>query len=422
MAAFRSPSRPRLSRALLLLALAAAPAAAQYRAAGSDIAILPDRKSELETAMQQAPWHLGGLRVAPWIGVRDVSYVRELDAGGRQRPADLTATGGAGLRAYLPLGTHTIVAAHALPEYAWWQKEKDRNAVVGHYGLGLFSWGTRVQGELTARRVEEVAFLSSDVLVNEPIRDDEAAGSAQVRLFGSIGAYLAGTQVRTRVDATSGLTALDPAQALDRDTTQTRLGLRYLLRGDRGHLGAGALEERTKFLGANATRSNKGSSWYAESLLHGNHLDLSLQYDSRDLQPDGSAFPGYRAGNGQASLVLHPGWRVQYQLYGRRQLRYSALDLGSYLEESRSGAGLHFAVGKGGVQLFYETGDDDYFGTTPRHESVTARGGWLDIAIRRLNLRVGGRLTRFTPDGGGTREVREVIGALSLSFGQPGEW
>jgi hypothetical protein len=377
---------------------------------------------QLEKAIEEARWRLGDVRIAPWIGLRDVTYVRELDAQGREQQGDLNVTAGAGLKAYLKLGEHAMAAAHALPEYSWWQRQDERSAVVGRYGLGLFGWFNRLQGEVTARRVEAVDFLSSDLLVREAGRNDALAASGQLRLFGSIALFAASSTNRTRIDATSGLEPRDPAQLLDRDNTELRAGLRYLLRGNRGHLGAGVLQERTEFQGADAVRSNKGSSWYAESLVRGNHIDISLRYDQRNLEPDDSTFPGYDAANGLASVILHPGWRLQYQLYTRQELRYSAQSVGTYSEEQRTGIGIHSAIAKGGVQLFYERGDDDYFGTSTRHEEVTARGGWLDWSIRKLNLRLGSRRTRFTPDVGAEREVRELTAALSLTLGQPGEW
>lgn len=408
----------------LLLLVAAAPAAAQYREAGSELQVLPNRKDQLEKAMDEAPLHLGKARLAPWIGLRSIDYVRELDAQGRQRPGDWTATGGAGLRGYLKLGTHAIAAAHALTEYSWWRNQGERNAPLGHYGLGLFGWWNRVEGELTARREEDVSFLSSDLLVREPTRAEALAASAQVRVLGSIALFGGVTSDRTRIDATSDLTAVDPALLLDRDGTQMRAGLRYLLRGNRGYVGAGAFSERTEFQGtvSDAARSNKGSSWYAESQVRGNHIDISLQYDHRDLEADGSAFPGYSAGSGRALLSLHPGWRLRYQLYGSRQLQYSAQSLGTFLEEERKGAGVNLTIGKGGLQLFYETGGNDYFGTTARHEDVTARGAWLDFPIRRINFRVGTRQTDFEPAGGTKRTLREALGAATLSFGGPGDW
>jgi hypothetical protein len=309
-----------------------------------------------------------------------------------------------------------------MPEYVWWQRESDRNTAVGHYGLGLFGWFSRLEGEVTARSIEEVTFLSSDVLVREPIRNDEVAAKAQVRILGSLALYGGASTVRARVDATSDLTAVDPALLLDRDATQVRGGVRYLLRGKHGYVGAGVLSERTGFQAADAIRSNQGSSWYAETELRGNHIDAAVLYDYHDLEADDSTFPGYRNGGGRAAVILHPGTRLNSQIYALRALRYSAAEVDSYIEEERAGAALGYSLGKAGLELFYENGSDDYFGSSSRHEDVTAAGGWLDFSLRSLKFRVGGRETQFEPPGGPERKVREVLGSVSLSFGGPGEW
>ena len=102
----------------------------QYRPAGTGFEPYESRKDALTKAMQQARWNWGGLHVAPWIGLRDVTYQERGTAD--STAGELTATGGAGLKGYLPLGAHGMLALHALPEYAWWQKQSDRNTVVGH--------------------------------------------------------------------------------------------------------------------------------------------------------------------------------------------------------------------------------------------------------------------------------------------------
>jgi hypothetical protein len=418
----------RVARATLaasLLVATAAPAFAQYRTAGTGFELFPSRKDQLTKASEAARWTLGPLRVAPWLGLRDVTYVREQAISGGESRGDLTAPAGAGLKVYVPLGTHGMFSAHALPEYTWWRRQSDRNAVVGHYAVGAFLWGNRIEGEVTGRRAEEVTFLSSDLLVREPVRDDNVAAQAQIRLFGSIGAFVSGNLDRVRVNATSGLEPDDPAFLLDRDEDQVRAGARWLLRGERGYFGAGALQERTKFNDlAASVRSNKGSSWYGEVVVRGNHLDVNANVAQRDLKADGSTFPGYHGLNGNAAVILHPGWRVHLTGSAVRQLRYSALDIDRYVEEQRTGVSLNSAIGDGSLQLFYETGRDKYFGApaTPA-EDVDAYGASIEVRLfRYLSARVGSRRTHFSVPGGTDRTLREVTGALSLTLGQPGEW
>src|SRR5690242_10402067 len=89
-----------------LLVATAAPALAQYRTAGTGFELFPSRKDQLTKAADAARWNLGPLRVAPWLGLRDVTYVREQSPTGGSARGDLTATAGAGLKVYLPLGSH----------------------------------------------------------------------------------------------------------------------------------------------------------------------------------------------------------------------------------------------------------------------------------------------------------------------------
>src|SRR6185436_16755606 len=58
-------------------------------------------KERLEREISEAPHHLGPVRIAPLVGFRDVAYVRDLFADGTRTRSDVTATVGAGLRAYL---------------------------------------------------------------------------------------------------------------------------------------------------------------------------------------------------------------------------------------------------------------------------------------------------------------------------------
>ncbi|HEY4590640.1 MAG TPA: hypothetical protein VII86_15545, partial [Thermoanaerobaculia bacterium] len=94
------------------------------------------RQQELEHQVETARYHLGPVRVAPWATLRDIAYVRSLfTSSGVEQPADVTATVGAGFRAYLPNGAKATWIAQVLPEYVWWQKEVERRQLNGRYFL-----------------------------------------------------------------------------------------------------------------------------------------------------------------------------------------------------------------------------------------------------------------------------------------------
>jgi hypothetical protein len=429
----RSPAgrlRRRALAALVALLASLAPAAAQLTPAGTGAEIEASRQRQLEQALEEARWHLGPWRVAPWIGIHDVRLVRGEQTSSEDETAgkddsDLTATVGAGFRAYRPFRSEAMLAVHALPQYSWWQEDSDRNSVIGRYGVGFFGFFNRLQTEVSARRNEDLGFLSADRLVLQPIRSDSALASAQLRLAGSTALFGSTTLDRTRVLDTDAELAKDASPLLDRDRQEARVGLRYLLRSDRGYVGAGALTEQTDFVDAELERSIEGTSWYAEAALRGNNMDITLEYDQRELEAqEGGEFPGFSGSTGEAVLALHPGHRLRYQLYGRRGLGYSAAAVERYVEEQRVGAGVQMGLGRGELAVFYEQGEDRYFGETDLTEDVTGYGATLGFRVGRfLVLSVGGRTTRFEPSTGADREIREVQGGLGLSFGSaPGEW
>jgi hypothetical protein len=426
--------RSAAARVILALVSAAAvslPASAQYRDAGTDVEVLPSRKEQLDEAVEQARWRLGRLHVAPYIGIRDVSYVRgESSATGAGAAAgetsDLTATLGAGLRLYLPM-SKSVLAAHAIPEYSWWREQDERNAVIGRYGVGFFGFFNRLETELTARRIEEVGFLSPDLLVLQPVRTDAVAASAQVRLGAATALFVGGDSTRARVDDPEGLSASQTSEILDRDETSWRAGARYLLRGDLGHIGGGVQSDEVDFLDRGELRSNEGTGWYAEAQVRGNQMTIDVDYSQVELEAkEGGTFPGYDTGTGSLRVSYHPRERLQTHVYARRDLRYSAVAIERFFEEERLGTGLTLGLGRGTFLAFYEVGENLYFGAnvfTPA-EDVTAYGATLDLPFfEYLTVRIGGRTTRFEPEVGPEREVREVLGAIRLTLGSStGEW
>src|SRR6185295_20290484 len=63
------------------------------------------RQADIERQVEEARYHLGPVRIAPWASLRDIAYVRNVFTTGAELPADVTATLGLGLRAYLRNGS-----------------------------------------------------------------------------------------------------------------------------------------------------------------------------------------------------------------------------------------------------------------------------------------------------------------------------
>jgi hypothetical protein len=428
-ASARQPrSRQHVAAALLaaiLALLGVAPAAAQYAPAGGGVAPLPNRQGQLESAISESRWRLGPFHVAPWIGLRNVSYQQNLlDP---DDDADLTATLGAGVRAYLRARDTAILATHVLPEYVWWNEQEDRREVIGRYGVGLFTFLNRLQLEATARRVEDLEFASDELLVRVPQTLDRFDVAAQLRLAGSIAAFAGVSENRFRFEPFEDQEGLqDLGTLLDRNQRTTRVGLRYLLPATRGHVGLGAQIEETSFEAAEGP-SNEGDGIYGEINLLGNKMDVHLDGALRRLEAaEGSDFPEVEELTGSAGVVFRMGWRITPNLYWRKGLSYPVTGDGPYLADTRIGVRLAIRlVRELQLQTFYETGEMD-FAESGRVDDIEAYGASMAIPLHRVaNLNLGARRSEYdSNEPGQDRGFEEAFANFVISFGSgsTGEW
>lgn len=432
----------RCSPLLLLSAALALPAAAQYRTPGSSIEITENRRTQLETAIEDARWSLGSVRVQPWIGIEDLAYQDPVQT--PEGPTDdIHASIGAGLKFYLPVGSDTFVAAHALPEYSFWMDLDDRNQLLGRYGIGVFTFLNRLEFELTGRQEEQVRFLSDEVLRSLPQTNETLEAKAQLRVAGSLAIAVSGRQRDWDAEEFDDqdnvlpiqepgnpdvLLPTDPGFLIDREETTLRAGVRYLLRGEGGHVGIGIQEEETRFDLASG-RDSDGSSLYAEALLRGNKMDIGFDIVQRDLKPTASsAFPGYDGTSGGVLVVFHPRSSSDLQLYARRDLSYSAVNGANYYETSVYGIGTRLRLShRSDLTGFYETGSNEYFANEAialPDEDTTAWGATLSYELgRSLNIRMGYDIRKYDSEGGlRAREVEQISIGLSLGTASRGAW
>jgi len=80
----------------------------QYRAPGSQAERKTEIHQELRESLNDARWTAGPLRIDPWIGIRELSWVDNVFADNGESVSDFTTTVGAGLRFFVPFGDSTI--------------------------------------------------------------------------------------------------------------------------------------------------------------------------------------------------------------------------------------------------------------------------------------------------------------------------
>ncbi|MCB1009809.1 MAG: hypothetical protein KDB94_13065, partial [Acidobacteria bacterium] len=123
-------SSPRLLGAALiavpmLLAHPLAAQFAQYTAPGQQIYEPETRQSALDRAIEEALWHVGRGAIDPWVGLSDLSYRESRDPTTSESTKEWTATVGAGLNGYFPIGSKSTLAAFAFQDYSWFEKNSD---------------------------------------------------------------------------------------------------------------------------------------------------------------------------------------------------------------------------------------------------------------------------------------------------------
>lgn len=398
----------------------------QYTPPGGPQEKPESRREELERQIAAARYHLGPVRVAPWLALRDVAYVRGLFSSGQPLlPNDLTATAGAGFRAYLRNGPKATWLAQVLPEYVWWQKQTQRRQLNGRYLLGFSGYFNHLTLEAQAGRQQQQQIVTPEVPVPVSSRDDGGELLAELRLSRAFSLFAA-----TSINRTNNLVddLRDPLtgalRLLDRDDQAERLGVRW--RPERRWT-VGVAGERTEsdFLHQGALdRSNTGTAPLVEARFRGNHLGLEAEVADRSLTARRGAdlVPFHGVTGNVAVTVGGEQTRATATLYTNRALVYSLSPLYSYFTDQRLGASLTVGFGqRTRGRVFAEGGRNDYTAfsaaTPHRQEDVSSYGGSLLFELRpSLRLGIEGLRSHFSSNLPGESRTYTSVGAtISLA-------
>ncbi len=417
--------------ACLAAVVCAAPAAAQFRQFSPPGDFEERRESiqaVLERAIKGSRWKLGRTYLDPWLSLRDVAVVdnvRSQSAG--PKVTDLTATAGAGLRLYRPIGQELTFAAHALPEYVWWRDLDQRRRWNGRYGAGLFGNLGRTGLEISVRRIEDSEYFSREVEERVNSRYDNGFLSLEVELGGGVSLFGSGSVSRFRY-LPQGEEALEDIDLLDRDEQLYRIGIRFTFT-DSLTAGVGVERSQVEFAKALADRSNSGDSPVLEIAYDGTRFDLRADLVYRDLEPEPeSSFVPFQGLTGQAQLALRRAARAEVQLFADRDLVYTVDPGFVYFEDQGAGIAVRTSLGaRASVRLFGERGRNDYLealtGRTARSEDYEAFGADLRVRLGRATLILSGSETSYESAlPGADRTVRVVRGGLTFGRGGDSPW
>jgi len=387
----------------------------------------PDERPEtteerLEREIRQAPYHLGPVRIAPLVGFRDVAYVRDLFETGDSIDSDITATAGAGVRAYLRTGRKVTWIAQVLPEYVWWKEREDARRLNLSGGIESVWLLNRLTVDVAASRVEEQSIVTPEIpelvaTAGDLLRlDAELEMTEQLRPFVSARWGRQEGLVDERQDPRVQQIAL-----LDRDERILRAGIHWYPRED-WVIGLGAERSEVEFDRDALDSSNEGTSPVLELQIDRPHFYIGVDLAARSLTAtEGSRFVDYDEVTGSISLNLVPRSRLEVWLYANRDLIYSLSPDYPYLQDQRTGLSLGLGVGERvHFRIFAETGDNQYTELSPatpeRTDDLTAYGGSLRFALTEL-LSLDFQVTRLELDSNLPGSDRSFTsGGLSVSL------
>jgi hypothetical protein len=351
-----------------------------------------------------------------------VAYVRDLFGAGGTR-ADVTATVGAGFRAYLRTGRKVTWIAHALPEYVWWQKRTEARHLNLSGGLETVLLLNRLTIDAAASRVEQQRILTPELpeLVNT--RTDLGRLDAELELSAALRPFISARWSRQDglVEDRQDDPAVERLALLDREEQVVRGGLHWYPRRD-WMIGVGVERSRADFDRSALDTSNQGTSPVLELIVERPRIFFRAELAARSYEATaGSRFVGYDGVTGSVSLNLVPRSRLDTWLYAGRDLIYSLEADYPYLEDERIGLSLGTGIGERAyVRVFAETGSNEYTAFSPtsphRTNDLTAYGGSLRFSLTET-LGFSVQLMRLDLDSNlPGRDLSHTSGGLTISL------
>lgn len=343
-------------------------------------------REQVERALEEARWQLGPVRLDPWFGLQDTSWVDNPTAEADGGEDDFTATVGAGLKAYLPTGPKVFWSAHALPEYVWWRRLDERNRLNGRYGLGLFGFFNHLEIEALASRREIQTVVSAEEPERINSRQDRFSLGTRLLLTPKTALFAEGTvqEIENLLGAEERQIA-GPFDRLNRDEVVLRGGVRYQVR-DNVSLGVGIETTEVDFTDPDFDRSNEGLAPIFELDVDRGKLRIESSFAWRDLESRGdSSFTTYEGLTGHL-IVRLVGNRLEIIPYVRRDLSFSLDFAYSHYEHDVGGLATNLDVGTRSVLRVYgEVGTSRYEAVDPsapeRQRDFVAYGTELAIDL-----------------------------------------
>lgn len=336
---------------LLLCALAGSAARGQtrqYTAPGSLARWAESSAERARRAAEEAPWTLGKLRIEPRLNLYDVGYFDNVlaEPDGVEQTSDFRATIGAGLAAYLRLGSKTLLSGYVAPEYSWWRDLEELRQLNVNSGVALFGDLNRMQLAARATDTRREQPLSAEVEVPVLIAEESASFEVEFELRPRLLARASVGTAAIRVARDLEDERPDVAFAqLDRDVDTAQAQLVLATRAGL-ELGLGLRNIDTTFRNDPGGRSNSGTSPLLSLGFTGNRVEVKATLLITQLDYRNAELGSFESDTGLVLAAIELGSRGRLALYGARELVFGALAAESTLTDARFGFSLDQEIGR----------------------------------------------------------------------------
>ncbi|MFQ5525870.1 MAG: hypothetical protein ACE5GX_06365 [Thermoanaerobaculia bacterium] len=381
---------------LSLIVLGTGPLAAQFvqhLPAGSLATRAESAAESARRNSENAPWKLGKLALDPRFSVRDLGYHENVFANAGETSAvnDFRGTVGAGLAAYLNLGSKSLASAFVTPEYSWWRDQDELSRFNTSWGVGWFGFFNNLTATARFTVKDQEQPLSDEV--EAPVRIEEETGEIRAELSLSEAFGIVASATSTNYRHATGADSFVPglvASSLDRDSETLSTGVILNLRTWK--LGVGLESSEVDVLVDPEGRSSTGDSPFALVEYQSERIELELTALEREVEFANPALgrEELKAGNARLRLRLTPA--TSLSLYGARSLALAALEADGYVVQDRFGASLTSELAsRFEVTVLAETGESEFREPDPsdRRDALSVLGAVLLWKARpELGLRV----------------------------------
>jgi hypothetical protein len=397
----------------------------QYTPPGGPSQRPETREEQLKREILGARYHLGPVRIAPELGLKDLAYVRNLLGPEDGTIADATATVSAGLNAFLHTGPKITWVARVKPDYVWWRRRSEArrlNLTSGIEALGFFN---RLFVGVAVKRSEQQRILTPEVPEPASGRSDEIEANTEVRLTGALYGFADVREGKEKalIDRTDD-PLLQQIALLDRTERVARAGLRWRPRTG-WTFGLGGERSEVDFERHAADSSNSGSAPVAELLIDRRRFFFQTDLAARSLHARaGSRFVSFDGITGNAALSVEVAPGLSTWVYGSRNLVYSLSPLYPYLDDRRAGLAMSASLGKRlAPRIFVESGEDRFVRSSPaapqRTDDLSSFGGALLFrATETLMITLQVTRSRFDSNIPGS-DRSYTSGGVTVALGTP---